>query len=241
MKIFILFLFVASQMSAQKYQDLILDESVPGQVKSPETIKLINENCSYLIAETSWHENLYSVNNDQCQIYNKYTDFAIDHLQWIEEVKITSEMDEKIGMEVEVISFYKDGQEVKPTGFLENQIESCNSLDEKEGVVTCLTHFLMLGTEIKSLIDNYQSLSQNAPEVFASTGTEINDELNAIKSNRSPAALKQAKELKTKAKSIDRSKDNATQLMPSLTKSMINDYSIIIAVTQTLKKMESGL
>ncbi len=235
-----MFFLLSFTMQAQKYQDLII-EGPSSSIKSNENREIINENCDYLVAKTSWNPDLNKVNSDQCSLYESYTSFSGERLRWIDEVKLTTEMDADLGMEVEVITFYKDGQEVEPSGFLKSQISECSSLDGKEGISRCIGHFGSLAMETKKLIDVATSLSESAPKVIKNSDESVQQELEDLKGSKKLGDIKKAKELKAKAAGIADSGKNANKLLPSLLQTMTRDYAIISGVTKTLNQLEKGL
>lgn len=239
--LFVLFLILFGfTLQAQKYQDLIIDET-NSNIKTIDNQKIISENCGYLNGKTAWNPDLNKVNKDQCDLYEKYMNFSDERLRWIDDVKLSTEMDKKLGMEVEVVTFYNKGQKVEPSGFLESQIKQCKSLGNKEGITTCLKYMGELALETKNMVDAATSLSKSAPKVISETDDTVKKEIDSLKGSKNIGDIKKVKDLKNNAASIADSGKNSQQLLPSLVKTMSKDYSIISGVTKTLKQLEKGL
>ena len=234
-------LILAGQDS--KFDELVLKEDEPvSALQSAEKEKVVNENFQYLSAETAWNAELSQFNADQCGLYQKYTSFSKENLSWIDEVKLSTALDDPTGMEVEVVTFYdENGQEVEARTFLSSRIDMCKGEDKATSARNCAAYFGQLALNMGEMTKAGGDLVSNSPGLYSGLTEGVTGELRELKQSRSPAAIGKAKVVKQNLASIEKSATNTKAVLPGLFELMSEDMKKINGVSKTLRQLEEGL
>lgn len=236
----ILLPLICFAQSKSKYQELILpDDASPSVVKGEEFQQMVEGNCNYMGVELMWNNDLHKSNQDQCDLYKGYHTFSSEHLSWIDDVELTTELDSETGTEVEVVTFKKDGQVVDASGFLSSRVEACNDIAKDKS--TCINYFLKLASEVTPLVTNSTSLAANTGPLLNNVKEQLESDLKELKGSRNPKDISKAKNLKSNLGSLTKYSENTSTLMPALAKSIKYDADKINGINKTLKRLEKGL
>lgn len=235
-----LFPLICFSQPKSKYQELILpDDASPSVVKGEAFQQIVEGNCAYMGMELSWNEDLQKSNQDQCNLYKGYQTLSAEHLSWIDDVEMTTELDPKTGTEVEFITFKKDGQVVDASGFLSSRVEACKDIANDKSA--CIDYFLKLATEVTPLVTSSASIATNTGPLINNVKDQLESDLKELKGSRNPKDISKVKNLKSNLGSLPKYSENTGTLMPALAKSIKYDADKINGINKTLKRLEKGL
>lgn len=239
--LFVIMLLTMSNILGQgKYAKLTLDEG-PSALKSPKVKTQVDNNCAFLNSKTAWDVDLSTNQKSQCGLFSEYISFSAEYLSWIDSVSLTTEYDPAVKMEVEVVSFYLEGNQVPAASFLDSRIEKCKGVSSGKSIAGCATYFAELATSALTILNSTKDLATSSEKLVTESQEKLQKEIDELKGARSPAAIKTVKQKKDNMESLKLFGENSGVLLPGLVSMIDYDYKTINGVIQTLKKLEKGL